>query len=146
MISLRKDNKGFTIIELLIVIVVIGILAAIGFVAYGNVTKSARDSDRQADASAIAKKAEEYYASNGQYPANIAAIAALEGVDSKTLTSPNGRAAVDGGSTIGACTTEPISVATDEYCYIVVTDQSQMEVRYWSEAGGTTESITGVNN
>ena len=50
MISLRKENKGFTIIELLIVIVVIGILAAIGFVAYGNVTKSARDSDRQADA------------------------------------------------------------------------------------------------
>ncbi len=54
----RNNKKGFTIIELLIVIVVIGILAAIGFVAYGNVTKSARDSDRQADASAISKKAE----------------------------------------------------------------------------------------
>ena len=34
MISRQKDTKGFTIIELLIVIVVIGILAAIGFVAW----------------------------------------------------------------------------------------------------------------
>ena len=146
MISRQKDTKGFTIIELLIVIVVIGILAAIGFLAYGNVTESARDSDRQADASAIAKKAEEYYANNGQYPANMAAIAALEGVDAKTTTSPSGNAAQDGGNTIGACTTEPNSKANDFYCYIVVGDQSQMEVRYWNEAGGTTQSITGVNN
>jgi prepilin-type N-terminal cleavage/methylation domain-containing protein len=146
MISLRKETKGFTIIELLIVIVVIGILAAIGFVAYGNVTKSARDSDRQADASALAKKAEEYYASNGQYPADFATLGAMEGVDAKTTTSPSGRAAVDGGATLGACTTEPTSKATDEYCYIVVADQSQMEIRYWNENGNTTESITGVNN
>ncbi len=146
MISLRKENKGFTIIELLIVIVVIGILAAIGFVAYGNVTKSARDSDRQADASALAKKAEEYYASNGQYPGDIATLTAMEGVDAKTTTSPSGNAAQGGGGTLGACTTEPDSKTNDFYCYIVVADQSQMEIRYWKENGNTVESITGVNN
>jgi type IV pilus assembly protein PilA len=144
--TVKNQQKGFTIIELLIVIVVIGILAAIGFVAYGNVTKSARDSDREADAGSIAKKAEEIYSEKGQYPADIAEIAALDGIDAKTLTSPNGRAAVDGGATLGSCTTEPVSVATDEYCYIVTTDQAQMEVRHWDESENITKSITGVNN
>jgi prepilin-type N-terminal cleavage/methylation domain-containing protein len=146
MISLRKENKGFTIIELLIVIVVIGILAAIGFVAYGNVTKSARDSDRQADASALAKKAEEYYAGNGVYP-TFAQLGAMEGIDAKTTTSPSGNAFEDGGATISTCTNVPNSKANDHYCYSVDGTGSQMSIGYWDEKSGTTAVyITGVNN
>ncbi|MFZ1324311.1 MAG: prepilin-type N-terminal cleavage/methylation domain-containing protein [Candidatus Saccharimonadales bacterium] len=142
----RINQKGFTIIELLIVIVVIGILAMIGFVAYGNVTKSARDSDRQADASALAKKAEEYYASNGIYP-DLAQLSAMDGIDSKTTTSPSGLALADGGTTIGSCTTAPTSKANDAYCYAVLADGSQMSVGYWNEKSGTTAAyINGVNN
>jgi prepilin-type N-terminal cleavage/methylation domain-containing protein len=146
MISRQKDTKGFTIIELLIVIVVIGILAAIGFVAYGNVTKSARDSDRQADSSAIAKKAEEYYASNGIYP-SFAQLGAMEGIDSKTTTSPSGNTWQDGGTTISSCTNVPNTKANDHYCYAVLADGSQMSVGYWDEqSGNTAVYITGVNN
>ncbi|OYX43366.1 hypothetical protein B7Y94_01490 [Candidatus Saccharibacteria bacterium 32-49-12] len=47
--------RGFTIVELLIVIVVIGILAAISIVAYNGVSEKARDSERRADAASIAK-------------------------------------------------------------------------------------------
>ncbi len=145
MISIKQD-KGFTIIELLIVIVVIGILAAIGFVAYGNVTKSARDSDRQADASSLAKKAEEFYADNGEYP-DLTELLAMEGIDAKTTTSPSGNALADGGTTISSCTTQPVSKATDTYCYAVTADSSQMSVGYWNEKDGTTAVyITGVNN
>jgi prepilin-type N-terminal cleavage/methylation domain-containing protein len=50
-----KSKSGFTIVELLIVIVVIGILAAIVIVAYTGVQQKARDAQRRSDLSAIAK-------------------------------------------------------------------------------------------
>ena len=63
-----KNKSGFTIVELLIVIVVIGILAAISMVAYSGVQQRARDSTRKQDLAAIAKAVNLYHADNGQYP------------------------------------------------------------------------------
>ncbi len=37
-----KNNKGFTLIELLVVVAIIGILAAVGVVAYNGYTNSAK--------------------------------------------------------------------------------------------------------
>ena len=37
-----KNNKGFTLIELLVVVAIIGILAAVGVVAYNGYTASAK--------------------------------------------------------------------------------------------------------
>jgi len=52
----RGQNKqGFTIVELLIVIVVIGILAAITVVAYNGIQNKAKDSKAKADIAALAK-------------------------------------------------------------------------------------------
>jgi len=66
---MKKGAGGFTIVELLIVIVVIGILAAITIIAFGNIQARARDNARYADAKAIVKALELYKASNdGQYP------------------------------------------------------------------------------
>lgn len=63
-----KSRKGFTIVELLIVIVVIAILAAISLVAYNGVQQRARDSQRKADVAAIVKALELYYNDKGRYP------------------------------------------------------------------------------
>ena len=42
MIKIKKKNKAFTLIELLVVVAIIGILAAVGVVAYNGYTKSAK--------------------------------------------------------------------------------------------------------
>ena len=39
---MKKNNKGFTLIELLVVVAIIGILAAVGVVAYSGYTKGAK--------------------------------------------------------------------------------------------------------
>lgn len=64
----QKTNRGFTIVELLIVIVVIAILAAITIVAYGGIQNRANDSAVSSDLAMIAKKAALYQAENDQYP------------------------------------------------------------------------------
>ncbi len=51
--DVNRASSGFTIVELLIVIVVIGILAAITIVAYSNIQQRARDSVRAQDLSSI---------------------------------------------------------------------------------------------
>ncbi len=71
-----KKTSGFTIVELLIVIVVIGILAAITIVAYNGVQAKAKTTSAQAAANSAIKKAEIYNtdeATNG-YPQTPGAL------------------------------------------------------------------------
>jgi general secretion pathway protein G len=63
-----RRQVGFTIVELLIVIVIIGILAAITIVAYNGIQQRARDSARTSDISGIQTALELYRADNGNYP------------------------------------------------------------------------------
>lgn len=68
MLIQKTLNKGFTIVELLIVIVVIAILAAISIVAYNGIQSRARDNTRLSDIKAIQKALELYKVDNGTYP------------------------------------------------------------------------------
>ena len=68
MISLNKRSQGFTIVELLIVIVVIGILAALVLNSFTGVQARARDTERRTDINAIATQLEVYYNDAGGYP------------------------------------------------------------------------------
>lgn len=99
MISLKNRNQGFTIIELLIVIVVIGILAGLVLNSFSGVQARARDADRKSDISAVARQLEVFHGDNGAYPtlANLQDVADggwvktnLEGLDVDALTAPNG--------------------------------------------------------
>ena len=70
--SATKTNTrhGFTIVELLIVIVVIAILAAISIVAFSGIQERTYDSAVKNDINHIAKKAQVFRAEHGYYPWN----------------------------------------------------------------------------
>lgn len=65
--SQAQQFKGFTIVELLIVIVVIGVLAAITIVAFNGVQQRARDSQRTSDLASLAKMIRLYETKNGDF-------------------------------------------------------------------------------
>jgi general secretion pathway protein G len=101
MISLNKQNKGFTIVELLIVIVVIGILAGLVITTYNGIQQKARNTERTTDLKTFQSQLEAYNANNGRYPTttdlgttsgtNVTWIAAnLKGMDKETLRDPKG--------------------------------------------------------
>src|SRR5215210_4043905 len=66
--KLRIKNQGFTIVELLIVIVVIGILAALVITTFTGIQQKARNTERETDIKAIHGQVEAYFAQNGKYP------------------------------------------------------------------------------
>lgn len=76
---MNKTKSGFTIVELLIVIVVIGVLAAIVIVAYNGIQNRARAAALTADLRQAADKLTLYYFDNSLYPTTLAAAGVTEG-------------------------------------------------------------------
>jgi len=68
---MNKTKSGFTIVELLIVVVVIGILAAITVVAYNGIQGKARDAQRLQDMASIVKALQLYRVKNGEFPDEV---------------------------------------------------------------------------
>lgn len=64
----KKNQEGFTLFELLIVIAMIAILVSIAVVSYSSIQLRARDSRRSSDLKAIQNASEQYYAANSAYP------------------------------------------------------------------------------
>ena len=77
---MKSPRSGFTIVELLIVIVVIAILAAITIVAFNGIQERARASAVSSALTQAAKKIAVYQVDNpGQFPADLASIGITDG-------------------------------------------------------------------
>jgi prepilin-type N-terminal cleavage/methylation domain-containing protein len=97
--SASNKSRGFTIVELLIVIVVIGILATLVIVTFSGIQQKGRDSQRKTDINAVTSHVSAYYAEKGYYPTmadlNNAAWRAIntKGLDPEALKDPKASSA-----------------------------------------------------
>lgn len=74
---MQKTKSGFTLVELLIVIVIIAILATITIVLYNGIQSRARDAAVYSDMHQFAVAVENFRSINGSYPASLSDLAAL---------------------------------------------------------------------
>jgi prepilin-type N-terminal cleavage/methylation domain-containing protein len=94
MLKTNTNQKGFTIVELLIVIVIIGILAALVLNTFAGIQAKGRDTDRQNDIKAVQGQLEAYYAQSGKYPkladlsTNSWVQTNMKGIDLNALVAP----------------------------------------------------------
>ncbi len=86
--NIIKKQGGFTLLELLIVIVIIGILALLIIPNITSAPKKARDTQRKTDLKAVQKGLEEYFVSNNVYPTQATAVAADTALTALTTGSP----------------------------------------------------------
>src|SRR5580698_1149765 len=95
MISLKRKDQGFTIVELLIVIVVIGILALLVITTYSGIQAKARNAKRQSDIASLQTQLEAFFSQNGYYPSltdmNSATWRAtnMKSLDPESLVDPS---------------------------------------------------------
>ena len=120
MISLKKRQSGFTIVELLIVIVVIGILATLVIVTFTGIQQKARNSQRQTDVNAINSQLAAFYTEKGYYPTvtdlqtSSFLSANMKGLDPESLRDPKqGPSATISGSSVAAGTYQYSYVPTN---------------------------------
>jgi len=124
-----QAQKGFTIVELLIVVVVIAILAAITIVSYNGITNRANASGAQAAAASLQKKAELFAADGptGNYPHLVSPLTGAAA--DKTYATP---------ASLFASTTSP--AATN---LTLTPDNGKSSARYYACAAGVTTPGSG---
>src|SRR5690606_26457029 len=120
---MRKSISGFTIVELLIVIVVIAILATISIVAYTGIQQRANNTKTIAVANQVIKTISGYIAANGVYPHNGISCVVPTSEAKCTLGNTTDRATnatlISNLETIGSLPSTPLSPARDMYDGIV---------------------------
>ncbi|NVJ51140.1 MAG: pilin [Gammaproteobacteria bacterium] len=130
---MKKVNSGFTLIELMIVVAIIGILAAIALPAYQDYTKRSHVSEGLTLAASAKTAVTEYFSSEGAFPADNAAagLAAAAQITGNAVTSV---AVVNGVITV------TYNAKVENGNTIVLTPATAGGSIGWSCTGGTVDT------
>lgn len=145
--QMNQAQKGFTLIELMIVVAIIGILAAVAIPAYQDYTIRAKVTEGISLASGAKTAVSEYYASRATLPSNNTAAGLAGNTDYATdyvesLTVTNGVIAVDFIDTLGG----DVDGSNDTVSFYPTQNTAGAVV--WKCAtgnGGSYDSPTGTN-
>jgi prepilin-type N-terminal cleavage/methylation domain-containing protein len=86
----ERDDSGFTLVEILIAIVLVGILSAVAVVGIGNLTSKGSESACAASLDAAKAGTVVYYTSNARYPVNMTELTTATATDPAAVTLPSG--------------------------------------------------------
>lgn len=117
-------NKGFTIIELMIAIAIIGILAAIAVPAYNNYTVRSRVSESFAMIDSVKIAVSEFYQSSGSYPTSNTEVGlptVLSGTNTQAVSVTN-----DGTGRIIAVTSIAVANGTFDITFSPSSDSEDV--------------------
>lgn len=94
-----KRSHGFTVLEIMVVIVFLGVASALLLIQKGNLAATARDDQRKTAINAMYYNLEEvFFEKNGYYPAKIDSKT-LRAMDPILFTDPNGIKMNEAGAT-----------------------------------------------
>lgn len=146
--SLKSKQQGFTIVELLIVIVVIGILAALVITTFTGIQKKARDTERTTDIKALHGQLEAYQASAVKYPTlaefndTTWRTTNMKGLDPEALRAPAGNGTlISAASTIASYSYVPAPAGCDN----TATDCTSYTLTAQLEVNNSTFSKNSLN-
>jgi type IV pilus assembly protein PilA len=106
-----RDQRGFTLIEILVVILIIGILAAIAIPSFISQKDKATDSGAKSFVRNMQTAQEAYYTDNGAYTSSLSALQTIEPAlnDTPGRTAPTASTTPRGGFTITATSTSSVT-------------------------------------
>ena len=130
----KMNRKGFTLIELMIVIAIVGILAAVALPAYQDYTVRARMSEPLAVLGEARHSVSEYYATMGKLPASADKAGMRTGVASD-ITSSIGLNSSNGNLTITLTNENSLGDAGGKTVVMSVTDSSGGQLKYKCKPG-----------
>lgn len=135
-----KKKSGFTFIEILVVITIIGILIGLSAVAYSSVRKSGRDARRRGDLEQIRSALEIYRTDCGDYPARSAVVAGqpLVGDGSPSTCSSS-------NTYLSSIPADPLTGGSYQYQYYASGDQKTYNLCAYLEKGSGTVNCNGSN-
>lgn len=90
-----KNTSGFTIVEVTVVVIVLGLLVSIVMMSYYKIQADSRDTTREGNVTAIADALEKYYVKNGEYPSIPSIVSNTAGNTGTVVASKLGIEATD---------------------------------------------------